>query len=437
MRTLAADIITMASLRILIVDDHEVIRRGLRSLLSSRPEWEICGEAADGQAAIEKVSSLRPDLVLMDVTMPVLSGTEAAQAIRSRHLDTKIIIISQNDPDVTRKMAAEVGAAGIVSKSDLSRDLLSTIDRVTKELTTTPPAECAESGDEEPRWLRGGGEMGALMRSRDWSNTLLGAIENWPRSLQVQRQAEETARRLSGRILQLQDEERRRIARELHDSVGQYLAMLKITLDRGERSKVGSTAQEIFQQCSQIVDQCISETRTMSHLLHPPLLDESGLLSAVRWYVEGFAARSGIEVQMNLPPSIPRLLKEIETTLFRILQESLTNVHRHSESKKVNVDIFYDAHAVSLRVRDFGKGIPLERIRSFRDRGTGMGVGLGGMRERVRELGGILRIEPCDPSGTVIVIEIPLIEGQKTTVAPLHLETPPQRATQRRSIAAS
>ena len=252
-----------------------------------------------------------------------------------------------------------------------------------------------------------------------------------------QRQAEETARRLSGRILQLQDEERRRIARELHDSVGQYLAMLKITLDRGERSKVGSTAQEIFKQCSQIVDQCISETRTMSHLLHPPLLDESGLLSAVRWYVEGFAARSGIEVQMNLPPSIPRLLKEIETTLFRILQESLTNVHRHSESKKVNVDIFYDAHTVSLRVRDFGKGIPLERIRSFRDRGTGMGIGLGGMRERVRELGGILRIEPCDPSGTVIVIEIPLIEGQKTFVAPLHLETPPQRATQRRSIAAS
>src|ERR1043166_7037327 len=201
--------------------------------------------------------------------------------------------------------------------------------------------------------------------------------------------------------------------------------MLKITLDRGERSKAGSTAQEIFQQCSQIVDQCISETRTMSHLLHPPLLDESGLLSAVRWYVEGFAARSGIEVQMNLPPSIPRLLKEIETTLFRILQESLTNVHRHSESKKVNVDIFYDAHTVSLRVRDFGKGIPVERVRSFRDRGTGMGVGLGGMRERVRELGGILRIEPCDPSGTVIVIEIPLIEGQKTTVAPLHLETPP------------
>ena len=251
-----------------------------------------------------------------------------------------------------------------------------------------------------------------------------------------QRQAEEMARRLSGRILQLQDEERRRIARELHDSLGQYLAMLKITLDRGERGKAGLAVQEIFQQCSQIVDQCISETRTMSHLLHPPLLDESGLLSAVRWYVEGFAARSGIEVQMNLPTSIPRLLKEIETTLFRILQESLTNVHRHSESKKVNVDIFYDAHTVSLRVRDFGKGIPLKRIRSFRDRGAGMGVGLGGMRERVRELGGVLRIEPGDPAGTVIAIEIPLIENQKTFVAPISAKAP-QVTTPGRSIAAS
>jgi PAS domain S-box-containing protein len=247
-----------------------------------------------------------------------------------------------------------------------------------------------------------------------------------------QRQAEETARRLSGRILQLQDEERRKIARELHDSVGQYLAMLKITIDRGERSRADAPNRQLLDQCSQIVDQCIAETRTMSYLLHPPLLDENGLISAARWYVEGFAARSEIDVQMTMPPSIPRLLKEIETTLFRILQESLTNVHRHSESKKVNVEIFYDAHTVSLRVRDYGKGIPLERIRSFRDRGAGMGVGLGGMRERVRELGGILRIEPGDPTGTVILVEIPLIEGQKGLAAqtlPQVLDQPTSRAT--------
>ena len=231
--------------------------------------------------------------------------------------------------------------------------------------------------------------------------------------LTQQRQAEETARRLSGRILQLQDEERRKIARELHDSVGQYLAMLKITIDRGERKGIDTSTRQLLSQCSQIVDQCISETRTVSYLLHPPLLDENGLLSAVRWYVEGFAARSSIEVQMKAPPAIPRLLKEIETTLFRILQESLTNVHRHSQSRKVDIEIDCDTYTVSLRVRDFGKGIPLDRIRSFRDHGSGMGIGLGGMRERVRELGGVLRIEPAEPSGTAIVVVIPLIEGQK------------------------
>jgi len=231
--------------------------------------------------------------------------------------------------------------------------------------------------------------------------------------LTQQRQAEETARRLSGRILQLQDEERRKMARELHDSVGQYLAMLKITIDRsGSRDGVDRSSRQALAECSKLVDQCISETRTMSYLLHPPLLDENGLLSAVRWYVEGFAARSGIEVHVNAPHEMPRLVKESETTLFRILQESLTNVHRHSQSKSVSVDIFCDTHTVSLRVKDFGKGIPLERIRSFRDRGAGMGVGLGGMRERVRELGGILRIEPGEPVGTVISVEIPLIESR-------------------------
>ena len=251
-----------------------------------------------------------------------------------------------------------------------------------------------------------------------------------------QRRAEETARRLSGRILQLQDEERRKIARELHDSVGQYLAMLKITLDRRQNGKLDAATQKLFEQCGQLVDQCISETRTVSYLLHPPLLDENGLLSAVRWYVEGFAARSDIAVQFNAPPAMPRLLREIEITVFRILQESLTNVHRHSKSKKVVIEIFYDAHTVSLRVRDFGQGIPLERIRSFRDRGAGMGVGLGGMRERVRELGGILRIEPAEPSGTVIAVEIPLIEGQKPLLS-TSLESVDQVAPQAKSIAAN
>src|SRR5277367_704109 len=225
-----------------------------------------------------------------------------------------------------------------------------------------------------------------------------------------QKQAEETDRRLSGRILQVQDEERRRMARDLHDSLGQYLAMLKICIDGCLRTLTDPAAQTLLEQSREMVEQCVSETRTLSHLLHPPLLDENGLGSAVRWYVEGFSSRSGIEAKLNMPRVIPRFLNEIETALFRILQEGLTNVHRHSQSKRVDVDISHDQHTVSLVIRDYGLGIPVERIRAFRDRGSGMGVGLGGMRERVREVGGTLRIEPGEDSGTVIMVEIPLVE---------------------------
>jgi PAS domain S-box-containing protein len=231
-----------------------------------------------------------------------------------------------------------------------------------------------------------------------------------------QKQAEETARRLSGRILQVQDEERRKMARDLHDSLGQYLVMLKFNIDACLRSAASDSGRELLLQSKETVEQCISETRTMSYLLHPPLLDESGLASAVRWYVEGFATRSGIAVDLKAPRTIPRFQNEIETALFRILQESLTNVHRHSQSKRVDIGISYDRHTVSLMVRDYGCGIPLARIRAFRDLGTGMGVGLGGMRERVRDVGGTLRIEPGEGCGTVISVEIPLIE-QRDNVA--------------------
>jgi PAS domain S-box-containing protein len=251
------------------------------------------------------------------------------------------------------------------------------------------------------RWIRKQGEGG---KSIGW----LEINSDMTR----QKQAEETARRLSGRILQVQDEERRKMARDLHDSLGQYLVMLKFSIDACLRNAASDSSRELLLQSKETVEQCISETRTMSYLLHPPLLDESGLASAVRWYVEGFAARSGIAVDLKAPRTIPRFQNEIETALFRILQESLTNVHRHSQSKRVDITISSDHHTVSLMVRDYGCGIPLARIRTFRDLGTGMGVGLGGMRERVREVGGTLRIEPGEGCGTVISVEIPLIEQQ-------------------------
>lgn len=229
-------------------------------------------------------------------------------------------------------------------------------------------------------------------------------------SLVEQRTSE--LRKLSVELMHSQDEEHRRIARELHDSFGQNLASLKINLD--QLAGTGSSAElpqaqsaELLADCLQTVDRCIAETRTLSHLLHPPLLDEAGFASAARWYVEGFAKRSKIEARLDLPPELPRLMPDMELALFRALQESLTNVHRYSGSSSVDIDVTADAEMVTLAVRDYGRGISEEIVKNFRTHGSGVGVGLSGMRERMNELGGSLEIASED-SGTAIIARVPV-----------------------------
>ena len=211
-------------------------------------------------------------------------------------------------------------------------------------------------------------------------------------------------RSLSNRLMQLQDEERRRIARELHDSVGQYLTALAINLDLLARP-YGQNRAGLIAESRQLLNHCLSETRTMSHLLHPPLLDETGFASAAQWYVEGFARRSGVEVELRLPP-LERLPANIEIVLFRVLQETLNNIHRHSGSGKAEVRLDFDGKAVTLEVRDFGHGIQPERLERFRSSGTGVGVGLAGIRERVSELGGKMEIA-SDRKGTAVKVSVP------------------------------
>jgi PAS domain S-box-containing protein len=228
--------------------------------------------------------------------------------------------------------------------------------------------------------------------------------------LTLQKQAQEAARRLSARILQVQDLERRKLARDLHDSLGQYLASVKINIRSSLRNVNAESARKLLLECTELIEQCLTETRTISYLLHPPLLDETGLGSAIRWYVEGFSKRSGIDVSLFMPERVPRFSDEIETAMFRILQESLTNTHRHAKTDRVRVSLEVGQHTVALSVRDFGCGIPAERLRLFHERNEGMGVGLGGMRERARELGGSLSVAPAeDIVGTVVSVEIPII----------------------------
>ena len=169
---------------------------------------------------------------------------------------------------------------------------------------------------------------------------------------QSARNSEESLRRLTGRLLQLQDAERRKFSRELHDSLGQYLVGVKMNLEMF----ITQPKDALLTEAIQILDQSITETRTISHLLHPPLLDEAGLSSAVKWYVEGFAQRSGIDVDLDLPENVSHLPRAVALGLFRVLQESLTNIHRHSGSAKAHVMLRVSPGQAVLEIRDYGKG---------------------------------------------------------------------------------
>jgi PAS domain S-box-containing protein len=846
----------MSSVRILIADDHEIVRRGIRSLFTLRPDWNVCGEAVDGREAVEKAKQLLPDIVLLDISMPFLNGLEAARIIRREVPQSRVLIVSQYDATHMRAKALEAGASGYVAKSDLSRELLAAVEATLDELpspaTQSPEKEAAEQPrsspveakasarlEAPPEFLLGGGEMGALMRSMDWRGTKLGPPENWPESLRAcvrtalnshspvliwwgpewimlyndecrqligpkhpaamgspgadcweekwgaihpaldrayhrgessvsndvlalmareqyleeahfsfsctpireqsgriggvfttvsettdrvigerrmrtlhdlavhamnagnedeawkaaaetlgknlfdipfcilcrpevsenrlrtvecaaidkahvlcsmladlespfQRQvdtvlesgaivevgnlealavqlpcgswqvpprealllpfsptgrgrpagillaavsprksldtsyrtffeliageitrsitnarasarergqaearshlaaivessddaiiskdlrgtiltwnqgaqrlfgysaqeaigrsitliippelreeevrilrsigngeriehfetvrvtksgtrvhvslsvsplrdaagnvvgaskiarditerrqneralknvheelearvkertldlerAEENLRILSSRLLQMQDEERRRIARELHDTAGQVMAALNMNLAPLEEQlkTIDPVLAKPVTESIELVNDLSVDLRTISHLLHPPLLDEAGLESALQWFVEGFAERSRVPVDLDLSADFGRLTPEMETTIFRVVQECLTNVHRHSGSATASISVRREANGIRLEIRDYGKGMgtsPLEPARS--------GVGIQGMRERVRQLNGQFSIQSGN-TGTVVTVVLP------------------------------
>ena len=208
-------------------------------------------------------------------------------------------------------------------------------------------------------------------------------------------------RKLSGHLLRMQDEERRRLGRELHDSVGQYLAALKMGLDAIHD---GSNPQ--IQECINMADQCMKEVRTISYLLYPPMLEEVGLRSAIPWYIEGFSKRSGIKVDCDIDPKVGRLSRDAELAIFRILQESLTNVHRHSESPTATVRLMLADSTVYLEVSDRGKGIPPSALEPGGDASNTLGVGLRGMIERMHQLGGTMELS-SNERGTTVRASLP------------------------------
>ena len=692
----------MACVRILIADDHELVRQGLRALLASRPAWEVCGEAADGVEAIEKAAELQPDIVLLDVSMPRLTGLEAAPLIHRESPTSEIVIVSQHDPAEMLPSALEVGARGFVSKSDIGSNLLSLIESIVQPASSAADgngaephaAAAAHRGGEErsllleqnhlleliargrplddclraitesvtrlqpgvraamalldgygtrierivssrlpmelaaqlcevpivghsapipcsaalargepctcadvaadtrwsPQWrelciangvravhampvwnadgtviasffvclgeardpnawerdlVQFGAHLGSLAIERKQAEEMLrqrsaqleilvdqapigvflldgelrvrqvnpvarpafgpipdlvgrdyrellhqarepeyaaevlrifrhtlatgeshhateqarsrgGSASNeyyeWHvdriplpegghgvvcyfRNVSVEvhsrtalqeardllerrvrerteqlEKAYESLRVLSMRMMQMQDEDRRRIARDLHDSAGQLLAALGMELASLDQraAALSSELAEDVNSSLQLVQQLTQEIRTASYLLHPPLLDDTGLSGALRWYVAGLSKRSGIDITLELDEALGRLPRDLEAAVFHIVQESLTNIHRHSGSKTATVRIAHTGGQLLLDIEDRGTGIPADILREIQTQGSG--VGIAGMRERVLHFNGDIRITSIN-TGTRIAVSFPVEPG--------------------------
>ena len=540
----------MACVRILIADDHELVRQGLRALLAARPAWEVCGEAADGVEAIEKAAQLQPDIVLLDVSMPRLNGLQAALAIRRESPASNIVIVSQHDPAEMLPSALQAGACGYVSKSDIGSNLLSTIESIVAAphsavssggalgdaatpsagqngklshtgSPTGSPNKAAEprgvfeilvdqapvgvfllDGDlrirqvnpvarpsfgptpdlvgrdygevlhglRHPQYaqevvrifrhtLASGESYQAIERPRAPSGEPASEYYDWRvdriplpeggygvvcyfREVSVEMQARaalqeardhlesrvherteelekayRSLRVLSMRMMQMQDEDRRRIARDLHDSAGQLLAALGMELASLNRraAALSSELADDINGSLQLVQQLTQEIRTASYLLHPPLLDDAGLGGALRWYVAGLSQRSGINITLELDEALGRLPRELEAAVFHIVQESLTNIHRHSGSSTAALRIGRSAGRLLLEVEDAGTGIPADKLREIQTQGSG--VGIAGMRERVLHFNGDIRITSLS-TGTRIVVSFPVEPGNPRAASP-------------------
>ena len=353
-------------LNILMVDDE------LGKILSYEAVLGVLGEnlirAHSGREALDLLLKTEIAIILMDVQMPELDGFELAKMIHQhpRFRDIPIIFVSAvRTTDLDRLKGYQHGAVDYISIPVVPELLLAKVK-------------------------------------------VFAELHRKSRQLEM----------LNSRILILQDEERRRIARELHDSVGQLLAAISMNSAsvQAECHKLSPHAARCVAENAAMVDEINKQIRTLSHLLHPPLLDETGLPSALRWYVQGFSERSKVEVRLEMPSEIERLPQEMELSIFRMVQECLTNIHRHAGSPRAEIRIAHDDACLTVEIEDAGKGIPVEKQGALGSSAQG-GMGFRGMRERLRRLGGTLEIQSSD-RGTCVRATLPVVRESIATAAP-------------------
>jgi signal transduction histidine kinase len=350
---------------ILMVDDQPGKLLSYEVMLRELDENLI--PARSGKEALSILLKTDVAVVLLDVSMPEIDGFELAEMIRQhpRFQKTAIIFVSAvNLTDLDRLKGYALGAVDYISVPVV------------------------------PQLLRAKVSV----------------------FVELQRKAKQTEglnaqlRQMSSRLMTLQDEERRRVARELHDGLGQDLVAAQLMFDRIAADRSAELKDQLATEGRDIIGRAIQQVRTISYLLHPPLLDESGLASALRWYLDGISKRSGIHAVLDVQPqNFPRLAPELETALFRIVQEALTNVFRHSGASRSWVVLSHEENRIVVMVRDNGKGLPEEAAELRPDR---IGVGLGGMRQRTREFGGEFRVSNANP-GALVEVAIPVAAGDR------------------------
>jgi signal transduction histidine kinase len=349
---------------ILMVDDQPAKLLSFEAILGELGENLI--KANTAKEALEALLKNDIAVVLMDVSMPDIDGFELADMIREhpRFQKTAIIFISAiHLTDMDRMQGYERGGVDYISVP------------VIPELLRAKVSVFAE-------------------------------LHRKTRQLEILNME---LRSLSGRLIAMQDEERRRFARELHDGLGQELTAAKMAIDSMLIQGPEESNRQAIVQASSLIDGAIQQVRSVSHLLHPPLLDEIGLDAALSWYSEGLTKRSGIETSIELEPAeFPRLTPSLETMVFRIVQEALTNVFRHSTAKKCWVSLVKKDSQVQVTVRDDGKGIT-DEIAAFHP--EKIGVGIGGIRQRIKEVGGVLSLKNAQPRGAVLEAVIPISVG--------------------------
>jgi PAS domain S-box-containing protein len=374
--------------RILLADDNADMRQYVQRLL--REHYEVVA-VPDGESALKSARKRRPDLILSDVMMPRMDGFELLRVVRADEnlKDVPVILLSARAGEESRVEGLDAGADDYLVKPFSARELTA---RVGSSLAM---AKVRRESVDKFRTLSEQLEVEVRARTKELEE----------RSNDLLKQSQQM-RELSRRLLQTQDEERRHISRELHDSAGQTLVVLGMNLAQLLREAKGKdpSITKRAEAAEQIVQQLQQEIRTASYLLHPPLLDEIGLASALEWYTQGLSDRSGVNITLKIPRDFGRIPREIELVIFRLVQECLTNIHRHSGAKNALIYIWRVHDIVSIEVSDDGRGMPSDKLAEVQRGGSG--VGIGGMRERVRQFQGEMKIE-SDSSGTKISVTIP------------------------------